>query len=160
MRCMIDIRDLAEHRDFGRSNRVVRVDCHSISAFVSSGPRPALLFTTPHDFCLYTMFSGSTFGNSQGQYQPQDQSRPPFAHSQSSFTHGQPFNVASMSNQGPAHSPSLRASALGSSTSLNMNDSLAQSRGPYQAGYLMVRIPLFEQTRHHILTRTRTTRSL
>ncbi|KAH8093769.1 hypothetical protein BXZ70DRAFT_949116 [Cristinia sonorae] len=84
------------------------------------------------------MYSGSPFNNSQGTFQQQDQSRPPFAHSQSSFTHGQPFNVASMSNPAASHSsPSLRTSTMGSGASLNMNDSLAQSRNHYQSGYLM-----------------------
>ncbi|THH32379.1 hypothetical protein EUX98_g1798 [Antrodiella citrinella] len=77
------------------------------------------------------------FSNSQNGYQ-QDQTRPPFGHSQSSFTQGQPFNVASMSSPGASHSsPGMRTSTLGSGGSLNMNDSINQSRSPYQAGYLM-----------------------
>ena len=94
--------------------------------------------SAPPRYHSVLMFSGSSFANSQGSFQPQDQTRPPFAHSQSSFTHGQSFNVASMSQQGTGQSPGLRTSTLGSGNSLNMNDSLAQSRSPYQAGYLMV----------------------
>ncbi|KAL4254824.1 hypothetical protein ABKN59_004701 [Abortiporus biennis] len=66
-----------------------------------------------------------------------------FSNSQYNSTQSQNPDPNRMSNQGTSHSPSIRPGSLSASTSLNvggslgMGDSLQQSRGTYQPGYLM-----------------------
>ncbi|EKM50365.1 uncharacterized protein PHACADRAFT_263626 [Phanerochaete carnosa HHB-10118-sp] len=81
------------------------------------------------------MFSSTSYpSNTSSSHQNHGQEhRPGFPHS-----HSQPFMVAGMTSQAAIHSPSLRSGALGSTNvGGSLSDTLTQSRGHYQPGYLL-----------------------